>query len=87
MANKLRNLGPASCKMLEAAGIRNVEHLRALGPALAFLHVQKKGHASLNLLYAMAAGLEDRDWRDLSADEKGGLIRAVEDLRESYFQG
>ncbi len=80
---KLRNLGPASWRMLERAGIPDVETLRRIGPVDAFLRVRKESaHASLNLLYAMAAGLEDRDWRALSAEEKGRLIRAVEDVRD-----
>jgi hypothetical protein len=40
---------------------------------------QRQPTVSLNLLWAMAAGLEDRDWRELSKEEKDRLLRAVDD--------
>ncbi|NQV83458.1 MAG: TfoX/Sxy family protein [Rhodospirillales bacterium] len=84
MTQYLRNLGPASWRMLARAGIPNTEALRKAGAVRAYISVQESGgQASLNFLYAMAAGLDGRDWRDLSALEKGRLNREVEDLLES----
>lgn len=69
--------------MLVGAGIENVATLRRMGAAAAFVQVEHvRGRASLNLLYAMAAGLEDRHWCDLDDGEKGRLLREVEDLRD-----
>lgn len=72
----LRNLGPKSALMLAEAGIRSIEELRVLGAIKAYLRVKtlRPKSASLNLLWALAAGLEDRDWRDLSPSEKEELV-------------
>lgn len=67
----MRNLGPKSRSWLNEAGIKNIEDLKRLGPVPAFLAVRHLGHAvSFNFLWALAAAIEDRDWRDLSAQEK-----------------
>lgn len=71
----LRNLGPKSAVMLAEAGIRTVAELRLLGAVKAYRRVKAK--ASLNLLWAIAAGLEDRDWRDLDEEEKASLLAQV----------
>ena len=79
----LRNLGPKSAMMLAEAGLRTVGELEQLGPVKAYLRVKalRPKSASLNLLWALAAGLEDRDWRDLSAAEKALLIAEMKSLR------
>jgi hypothetical protein len=78
----LRNLGPKSALMLGAAGIRTLDELAELGAVKAYVRVKalypKK--ASLNLLWALAAGLEDRDWRELTEDEKASLRADVRRL-------
>lgn len=61
--------------MLAEAGIRSIEELREIGAVRAYVRVKalRPKTASLNLLWALAAGLEDRDWRDLTDDEKQAL--------------
>ncbi len=67
----LRNIGPGSAKWLRDARIQTIAELRRLGPLLAFQMVKsRQPKTSLNLLWALAAGLEERDWRDLTAAEK-----------------
>ena len=79
----LRNLGPKSAAMLQRAGINNLGMLRTMGAAMAYVHVCNcQGKPSLNLLYAIAAGLSNRDWRDLSRPEKAALRMEIQDLRE-----
>lgn len=82
-APALRNLGPKSALMLAEAGIRTMDELAELGAVRAFLRVKalRPKQASLNLLWALAAGLEDRDWRDLTKAEKDALIAEVKKLR------
>lgn len=76
----LRNLGPASAAWLRDAGIATIAELQRLGPVLAYRLVkQHQPGASLNLLWAIAAGLADRDWRELSDDEKQRLLEEIED--------
>jgi hypothetical protein len=67
----LRNLGPTSAAWLVEAGLRSISDIRRVGPVGAFQLVRRKHpEASLNLLWALVAGLEERDWRELSESEK-----------------
>jgi hypothetical protein len=67
----LRNLGVSSAAWLVEAGIRSISDIRRVGPVGAFERVRSKHpDVSLNLLWALIAGLEDRDWRDLTEVEK-----------------
>jgi DNA transformation protein and related proteins len=79
----LRNLGPKSAMMLAEAGVRSIGELRVLGAARAYLRVKsfRPKSASLNLLWGIAAGLEDRDWRELTAADKQSLLVEVRGLR------
>lgn len=75
----LRNLGPTSGAWLREVGIRTISDLDRLGPALAYRLVrEKQPKASLNLLWALAAGLGDRNWTELSEEEKERLRSAAE---------
>ena len=75
------NLGRKSAEMLADAGITTIDQLRDLGPLVAFLAVRQCGHQpSLNLLWAMAAGLQNRHWNELSEQEKRSLRNQLEDL-------
>jgi DNA transformation protein len=75
---RLRNLGPKSARLLAEAGIRTIAELRLIGAAKAYRRVADK--ASLNLLWAIAAGLQDRDWRALTQTEKDSLLAQVRRL-------
>lgn len=71
----LRNLGQASASWLREVGIATIDDLQDVGPAFAYMRVkQRNPKASLNLLWALASGLEDRDWRELSQAEKEELL-------------
>ena len=50
----MRNLGPASERMLVTAGVRTPQELARIGAAEAFRRVRDTGqHASRNLLWAL----------------------------------
>lgn len=67
----LMNLGPKSRMWLQSCGITKISQLRKIGAAAAWHKVKDRfPEASLNLLWAIAAGLEGRDWRSLTDDEK-----------------
>lgn len=75
----LKNLGPKSAGWLREVGVATVGDLRRLGPVVAYLLVKgRRPGASMNLLWALAAGLQGRDWRDLSGAAKSRLRRAVD---------
>lgn len=72
--DNLKNLGPASAAWLRDIGILTIADLTRVGPVFAYRRVQSQHPtASLNLLWALAAGLADRDWRELSEEEKQRL--------------
>jgi len=59
--SKLRNLGPASFAMLEAAGVKSEGQLRTMGAVAAFVAVKNAGQEpSLNLLWALKGALTFR---------------------------
>lgn len=75
----LRNIGPASARWLREAGIQTIADLQRLGPAMAYRIVkQRQPEVSRNLLWALAAGLLDCDWRELSDQRKQRLLREAE---------
>ncbi len=76
---KIRNVGPKSAAWLRQVGVRTLEDLVRVGPVEVFLKVKRAGfRPSLNLLYSMAAALEDCHWTDLPEDRRAGLVRELE---------
>jgi DNA transformation protein len=80
----LKNLGPASEKMLRAVDIHTPEDLASLGAAEAFLRVRENElHPSLNLLYALEGALQDIHWNALSDEVRARLLVAVDEFKEA----
>lgn len=78
---ELRGIGPASISMLEALEIRSIEQVIDLGPVFVFVAVRNRfPRVSKNLLWALAAGLEDRHWTTLTAAEKAALEVQMREL-------
>ena len=76
----LRNLGASSAAWLREIGVYTKADLERLGPVLAYRLVKgKQPRASLNLLWALAGALSDRDWRELSDAEKANLRAAADE--------
>jgi len=74
----LRNIGPQSAEWLREAGLRTIDDLRRVGAAAAYQLVRRRrAGCSLNLLWALAAGLDDRDWRELTDAERDALRREL----------
>lgn len=72
----LRNLGPRSARLLAEAGVTSIGELKQIGVVRAYARVksvQEKG-VSLNLLWALVAGLQDRHWQSLTVQEKSLLL-------------
>lgn len=65
--------------MLAEAGVTTLAEMQQLGAVRAYRRVSrlKHGKASRTLLWTLAAGLQDRDWRSLSRDERDSLRRAL----------
>lgn len=80
MLHKLRNLGKASAQMLDVAGIRSEEQLRAMGAVAAYVAVKQSGGSpSLNLLWAMEGALTDRDWKEVAKNQRTSLLMQLDD--------
>lgn len=63
---ELRNVGPKSSQWLRDVGIFTIDDLRKLGPVVAWHLVREQQEGvTINLLFALAAGLKGQDWRQL----------------------
>lgn len=70
----LRNLGTTSGRWLRDVGINTIADLETRDPVFVFLLVRgRQSNVSLNFLWAMVAGLQDRDWLELTDEEKRSL--------------
>ena len=77
----LKNLGPASAKMLEDAEIRSLDDLRDLGPVVSFLAVRQIGHRpSLNLLWSIYGAIHDIHWMAVTEQQKLELTDELDRL-------
>ena len=75
----LRNLGATSGVWLGDAGIATLGDLQDCGAVFAYMQVKRRNpKVSLNLLWALAAGLQGRDWRELTDTEKARLRAEIE---------
>lgn len=78
----LRNFGPASLRMLQAAGIESEARLREMGAVPAYLAVrQVAANASLNLLWALEGALTGADWRVIAREERTRLLLELDDAQ------
>lgn len=76
----LRSLSPTSACWLREARILTISDLKRFGPVAAYRLVKRQQpKASLNLLWALAAGVADNDWRQLSDEQKQRLISELKE--------
>lgn len=76
---ELKNLGPKSAAALRAIGITTVGALRTIGPVEAFVMLRQHGrNVNRVMLWAMAMGLEDRHWQDVTPREKRDLTAGLQ---------
>lgn len=73
-ASGLKNLGPVSRGWLAELGLHTLADLVSWGPAVAYHRIkQRHAAASLNLLYALEACIQGKDWRALDEASKARL--------------
>jgi DNA transformation protein len=74
------NLGPKSEAMLRAAGICDLEQLKALGAVAAYARVKAtSANASLNLLWALEGAVSGLHWRVVAREHRTSLLLALEE--------
>ena len=79
---QLPGLGQKSAVFLNSVGIDSIETLRDLGPVFVYATAKRKNPGvTLNLLWAMAAGLQNRNWKSLTDEEKEDLKQELEELQ------
>ena len=67
--------------MLVAASIEDVEGLKEMGAARAYLAVKNSGQsASLNLLWALEGALQDVHWQEVAQSQRLSLLVLLEEL-------
>jgi hypothetical protein len=77
--DNLPNLGPTSAAWLRDVGIKTIIDLERFGSVATYRLVkQRYPQASLNLLWALEAGLLGKDWRELPSNERERLKRQLE---------
>lgn len=79
----MRNLGPATERMLVEVDICSPEDLRRLGAVAAYRRLKFRfgRGVSLNALYALEGALSDRDWREIDRGLKELVDRKEEGSR------
>lgn len=76
---RLPNLGPKSARVLRSVGVSTVEDLSRIGPVAAYVRARHAWDgATLNLLWALVAGLRGMHWRELESAEKAALGAQVQ---------
>ncbi len=76
----LRNCGPASASLLAGIDVYTVGDVRRLGiPMIMHILRQHNLPASMNLAFALEAGLRDEHWLELDKDVKDALRKACSD--------
>lgn len=78
---RMRNLGPASARMLAAIGVHDADDLEHLGAFAAYRRIvdETDHRPSLNLLWAMEGAVLDLDWRDLPEEFRTHLLHKLAD--------
>jgi DNA transformation protein and related proteins len=79
--DNLRNLGPTSAGWLREIGVQTIADLERIGPVHAYRLVrQRQPRATLNLLWALEAGLLEKDPQELTEEEKERLLAELEEI-------
>lgn len=74
----MRNLGKVSLTWLRQIDITNLDQLKEIGAAEAFLRIKATGtEPSLNLLWALQGAIEDKNWLELDQTTKERLKKLV----------
>lgn len=70
--------------MLMSANIHSEDQLRDMGSVSAYIAVKAAGFKpSLNLLWAIEGALSDRDWKEVSRDERMSLLIQLDDYERN----
>lgn len=84
--SSIRNIGPASEAMYNAAGIMTAEDLRDMGADAAYARLLDHGNRPHFIgYYALHMALQGRPWNDCQGDEKKALRVKFDALKGAHF--
>ncbi|HEU0013053.1 MAG TPA: TfoX/Sxy family protein [Longimicrobium sp.] len=76
---RMRNLGPACARWLEAIGVRTEAELRRMGPVDAYRLLVLRGYRpTLNLVWAIEGALRGVHWMEIGDEDKARLRAELE---------
>lgn len=77
----LRALGPMSRRLLAQIDVTSTAQLRARDPFALYAQLKAlDASVSLNMLYALIAAIEDRDWREVARSDRTRILMRLDDL-------
>ncbi|QQA41377.1 TfoX/Sxy family DNA transformation protein [Pelagovum pacificum] len=75
------DLGPATARSFERAGVTTAEEIRALGPDTAYARLLSSGvRPHFIAYYSLVMGLQGRPWNDAKGAEKSSLRKRFDAL-------
>lgn len=84
--SSIKNIGPASEALYNAAGIMTAEDLRDMGADTAYARLLANGNRPHFIgYYALHMALQGRPWNDCQGDEKAALRVKFDALKSSHF--
>lgn len=84
--SSIRNIGPASEAMYNAAGIMTAEELREMGADAAYAKLLETGNRPHFIgYYALHMALQGRPWNDCKGEEKKALRVKFDAIKAAHF--
>lgn len=82
----IRNIGPASQAMYNAAGIMTAQDLRDMGADAAYTRLLQTGNRPHFIgFYTLHMALQGRPWNDCKGEEKKALRMTFDALKAAHF--
>ncbi|MCF2903655.1 TfoX/Sxy family protein [Octadecabacter sp. CECT 8868] len=82
----IRNIGPASEALYNAAGIMTAEALHEMGADAAYAKFLSNGNRPHFIgYYALHMALQGRPWNDCQGEEKKALRKTFDALKAAHF--
>ncbi|MBU2993581.1 TfoX/Sxy family protein [Octadecabacter sp. 1_MG-2023] len=82
----IRNIGPASEALYNAAGIMTAEALHEMGADAAYAKLLSHGNRPHFIgYYALHMALQGRPWNDCQGEEKKALRKTFDALKAAHF--
>ena len=82
--SKLKGLGAAAEKSLNAIGIYTKKDLEEIGAVTALVKLEREQNIKphLNFLYAMVGALENKSWLEIAKTQRESLVFELEGYKE-----